>query len=291
MQSAGHVFTRHNRVAAAILVEAETSFSVDIAEVWSAIVRQTVRTSRDVRIGHTHSMILHAGPRLQRDLPQLFSKQRRNDIAIAAAISAAKNQTEWLGCVVDLGKTYRLAENFSEAADVFYDNLEFARSKVDYDDVIRGYWYEWSVAVGKGGKGNRENALGDVWLSGISLSDFLNPAPISERQATLSISGIGTAAMVIADRRPNCPFARALRASAYLLRVNSVDQRDERYAKRYENRADEFSVPHAKNVKECIGWLRDAVVQSGSEVKDATIRRLVNAQELSFGSLEALLGQ
>ena len=60
--SGGHVFTRHRKVAEAILVEADQI--VDLAAIWSLIVQQTVRTSREIEVGHCFPAIVHSGPRL-----------------------------------------------------------------------------------------------------------------------------------------------------------------------------------------------------------------------------------
>jgi hypothetical protein len=107
VRSAGHVLTRHSKVASAILVASEKNFGADIAEVWSAVVRQTVLTGRDIRIGESFSRIVHAGPRLQRELPHQFTEQRRKEIAVAAANAEIAAEPDRLCALVDLGKTYR----------------------------------------------------------------------------------------------------------------------------------------------------------------------------------------
>jgi hypothetical protein len=129
VQSAGHVLTRHSKVSAAILVEADEALSVDVAEVWSAVVRQTVRTSRDVRPIGYHAKIVHAGPRLQEALPKQLSVTRRKEIAIAAAKASVAADPERLSYVVDLGKAYRKAADFTNALQVFRNNVNGLSSK------------------------------------------------------------------------------------------------------------------------------------------------------------------
>ncbi|MGH6754822.1 MAG: hypothetical protein ACREDP_21910, partial [Bradyrhizobium sp.] len=78
VRSAGHVLTRHSQVAAVILIEAEETFGVDLAEIWAQLVRQTVQTSRSVRMGGTwFATIVHSGPYLQRALPEQIAESRR----------------------------------------------------------------------------------------------------------------------------------------------------------------------------------------------------------------------
>lgn len=121
-----------------------------------------MRTSVDVRVHPvSFSPIVHIGPRLAKALPEQLSARRRQDIAAAAARAAVEHKSERLDVVVDLGKTYRNAGDAEAAVAVFRDHLADAPGKVDHMDVIRGYWYEWSVCEGERG-GGREHAL--AWL-------------------------------------------------------------------------------------------------------------------------------
>lgn len=149
VHASGHVMTRHSRVAKAIIVEAEDHWSVDLGEVWAQLVRVTAKCGREGSVGHqSHGPILHAGPRLLRDLPGTLSKDRRKAIAIAAAEAATEHQAEWLGCVVDLGKTQRFGGNAKAAAEVFRQNIRQVCGKVDFTRVIRGFYFEWCTCEG-----------------------------------------------------------------------------------------------------------------------------------------------
>lgn len=285
VRSAGHVLVRHSKVAAAILVAAEQDLGADIAEIWSAIVRQTVRAGRDGTVSkQCHAKIIHAGPRLQRDLPQQFSEKRRKEIAVAAAKASIAVEPDRLSYIVDLGKTYRKAKDFPAAAKVFRDNLRSAPNKVDFTDVIRGYWYEWSVAEGEG-CGERAKALADGWLGLLSLADHLRPAPISPDDAKLSCAGLGVAFGKLAEPRPDCLFAHARRAAAYLGRLTNPDPISLGYFDRYDHVADSIGTPHAKSSDEAIDWLTTAVVQAGHELQDPFLKRLLKPEQVSFNML------
>ncbi len=173
VHSAGHVLTRHSQVAASVLVEAEQTLGIDLAEIWAQLVRQTVQTSINGGVSYeTHSRTVHAGPRLQRALPQQISEDRRKAIAIAAAKADSEAESNRLCPVTDLGRTYRTADMLDEAVATFRDNLKTAKAKVDFESDIRGYWFEWSICEGKRGTAT-EHTGADAWLGGLSLSDFL----------------------------------------------------------------------------------------------------------------------
>ena len=281
VHSAGHLLTRHRNVAAAILVAAEQDIGVDIAEFWSALVRQT---AREGHVGggssHTHAPIIHAGPRLQSNLPPQFSKQRRKEIAVAAASSAVTHQSTWLGCVVDLGKTYRMADDFPAAVQVFRDNLSTVSSKVDYAKVIRGYWYEWGVAEGLAG-----NDASDAWIQGLSLSDHLRGAQITDYDAKVTCAGLGVAFGKLTKTRPDCPFALARRAVAFLGRLVAPDPKTLGYFEKYDREADRIGTSHPQNFIEAISWLKSGVKKAGHGLNDTFLKELLKPGQISFNML------
>lgn len=285
VQSAGHVFTRHSKVAAAILVEAEEAFGADIAEIWSALVRQTVRTSRDVHVGHqSHPRILHAGPRLQRDLPKELSEQRRKDIAFAAAKASIAAEPNRLSRIVDLGKTHRLAGDLGQAVKVFRDNMKGLSSKLDFRSDVRGYWYEWGVCEGSIGDDPSHRAAG-AWLQGLSLSDLLKRSPVTEKDAKLICAGLGVAFGKLAQPAPDCAFARARRAVAYLGRLTNPDRRTAGYFTKHNREADKIGTPYPQDIEQAIAWLTSAVAEAGREVQDPFLKSLAKPDQVSFNML------
>lgn len=289
VRSAGHVLTRHSKVAAAILVAAEQDLGADIAEVWSAIVRQTVLTSRDCGVSYqNHSKIVHAGPRLQRELPQQLTEQRRKEIAVAAAKASTIAAPDRISHIVDLGKTYRNSKNYPAAVQVFHDHSNNLWSKTDFESDVRGYWYEWGVAEGSADSDSSHCATG-VWLQGLSLADHLKKAPITSEQAKLSCAGLGVAFGKLAESRPDCPFARARRAAAYLGRLTNPDRRTLGYFDNYDREADKISTPHPKSIDEAINWLATAIAQAGCELQDPFLKELLKPEQVSFKMLHDFL--
>ena len=294
VRSAGHVLTRHSKVAAAILVAAEQDLSADIAEVWSAIVHQTIRTGFDAQMDRRwFSNIIHVGPQLQRALPPQLTNERRKEIAVAAAKASIAAEDDRLSRIVDLGKTYRNADDFDAAVRVFRDNVSNLSTKADFGTDVRGYWYEWSVAEGNGCKG-RENATADAWIGALSLADLLKPAPITPDNANLSCAGLGVAFGALAEPRLDCPFALARRAVSYLgrLAIDQLPRPDPRglgYFTKYDIAADRINTPHPKTIEEAIGWLTAAVAQTSRELQDPFLRALHKPEQVSFNMLRNLL--
>lgn len=117
----------------------------------------------DIRVGQTFGLTIHIGPKLADALPTQLRAQRRHAIAAVAAHAAVEHKPDWLGCVVDLGKTYRNADDAESAVAVFREYLADAAHKVDYTRVIRGYWHAWSHCEGLRGD-DQVHALASAWL-------------------------------------------------------------------------------------------------------------------------------
>jgi len=285
VRNAGHVLTRHGNVAASVLVVAEEDFDADIAEVWSAVVRQTVRTSRDVRIGETFAPIVHAGPRLQGVLPKRFSEERRKEIAIAAARASMIAKSDWLSLVIGLGKTYRNAADFTAAVDVFRQNLNDSMAKSDSLKMVRGYWFEWAVSEGSMGNKERQHFLASIWLCGLALSDHLDEASITSNDVKMICAGLGVPLGALEE----VPFPRARRAVAYLGRMTARDPRTLSYFDKHDRDADKVGTPYPKSIEEATGWLTAAVVQAGRNLKDPFLTALLKPEHVSFNMLRKFL--
>jgi tetratricopeptide (TPR) repeat protein len=289
VQNAGHVLTRHSKVAAAVIVEAEQTFNTDLAEVWRAIVRQTVHTGTGaLRVGQTFEMIVHAGPRLQKLLPKQFSEDRRKIIAIAAAKAAMEYKTDWLGCIDSLGRTYREAGDFDKATELFRNNLKDAPSKIDFDKVIRAYWYEWSVCEGKKGNGH-EHAAANAWLAGLALSDLLNPAPISQKDVKVICCGIGSDFAKLANSSATCPYAKARCAIAWLGSRVKLDARARSVLKGHDRASEKIGIKQPASLGQAIHWLIAGVARARRELNDPYLAQLEKPGQISFRQLKIVL--
>ncbi len=287
--SGGHVFSRHHKVAEAILAEAELSLGIDLGEAWSELVKQTVRTSATIPVSHkTHGRILHAGPHLQESLPEAIPEGRRLEIAIAAARAAIAAQPNRLDQVTDLGRTFRAGGDFGNASKIFSDELQNAKVKIDYLQSIRGYWYEWGVCEGLRVDGEADR-FANAWLNCLSLSDLLNPAKIASDDIKLACSGLGIAFGKLAEPSSECPFARGRRAATWLCRLSNPDPRTVAYLDKHDRDADKAATPTPQNLTETIAWLNNAARAAGHGLSDAWLAGLANPDKLSFEHLRTVL--
>lgn len=285
--SGGHVFTRHRKVAEAILVEAELNLCVDLAEIWSELVKQTARTGNTIQVSQMHGAILHAGPRLQKLLSTDIPEQRRLEIALASSRAAIAVQPERLDHVTDLGRTFRAGGKFKDATDVFRNGLATAESKTDYQEAVRGYWYEWGVCEGLRDDVERDRHA-NAWLNCVSLSDTLNPAPIAMERVRLSCAGLGLAFGKLAQTSPDCPFALGRRAATWLGRIPPPDSKSH-YFDKHDHDADEIGTPTPQNLAEAIGWLQNGASAAGQGLSSAWLTGLPKPEKLSFELFRSVL--
>ena len=284
VRSARHVLTRHKRVAATILTQVSAAFGVDLAEIWSELVKQTVRTGRgDARVGQSHPKIVNASPHLQKALPKEIPEQKRKEIAIAAALASVEVEGDRVVPIVNLGRTYRAADMLNDAVEVFRGNLSSVKAKVDYLDTIRAYWYEWAVCESERGADQSVNA----WLSGLSVSDYLEPAPITADRVKMTYAGLGVAFGKLAQPNPGDAFARGRRAAAYLGKLShrklaSPDPRNFSYLVKHEQAADKIGTPHPVNTDDALGWLETGIQAAWHRLEDEFLREFINPTQLTF---------
>ncbi len=286
--SAGRVITRHSRVAEAVLLEAETGLLLDLAELWTQLVCQTVETGRHLVLGPPYGELVHAGPRLLRTLPEDLGDQRRADIAIAAASAACKYLDDRLSCVVDLGKTYRAAGKYQAARDVFLEHLPESSKKADFNAVIRGYYHEWSVCEAL--LTDDDARLRSAWLEGLSLEDHLATAPITERDVALVCAGLGVTFGWLAAGEPTGPFALGRRGCSFLGRLAHPNRKTLGYFDKYDRDADSAGTPKTQDLNDAISWLAQGVQAAGRRLSDPQLSSLASPEQLSFSRLRRVIG-
>jgi hypothetical protein len=287
--------TRHPRIAEAVVQEADATFDTDLAEVWAAIVRQTIQTSHDTggrveRISFNY--IAHAGPRLAEDL-EMLPDNRRSAIALAAAHASVDAQPERLDAIVDFARTHRALHQPAEGAAFLRANRNAVAGKEDYDQNIRGFWYEWGTC-----EGEAEHDDAAAWLKGLALSDRPNPAPISDTDIKLSCAGLGVPFGKLAPGGHEV-FVHALRAAAVVgmagleaeeKKMGRTDHRTRGYFTRYHKQADAFGAPRPDGLAEAVDWLQAGIRASPARLDDAELAGLAAPDAVTFLALRAHLG-
>lgn len=286
--SADRAFTRHGKVADAIVEEAESSLGVDLCEVWTRLVKQTVQTSLTSPVSYlTHSRILHMGPKLQGRLPSRLSASRRGEIAIAAAQAGVTAMPDRLECLTDLGSAYRNANQPKKAVEVFRSGLQNSRTKVDYEHAIRSFWYEWSVCEGGSNKVSA-GAKSNAWLSGIALSDHLNPSPLTIENLRRITVGLGIA-MGRLSKRGDDTFAYGRSAAAWFGYRARPDVRGMHELDLLSQASDRAKTPSPTDLDCAIGWLAAAVRSSGEAIDDSFLIGQADAKSMTYFGLRSAI--
>ncbi len=261
VRSAGHIFTRHRHVAIAIVVE--VSRHSDLSQVWSAIVRHMIRRGKETKVGLTFPLIVHAGPSLAQRLPTELPKEQRTDIAIAAAQAAMAEDPDRLDYIVDIGKTFRVGDRSNEAVRMFRENLSKAQMKVDAKHIIRGFWNEWGLAEATAAV-SRQGSIICLWLQGVALSDYLDPAPITEENIKHICAGIASSCGRLVSEG-QCAYTYGRRAAVYLGKL-AFDDLKAHLFEYHEREADKHGTPYPRTIDEAFLWLIQAIEHAALEL-------------------------
>jgi hypothetical protein len=282
--SVSHVYTRHHKVADAILIEAEQSFGIDLGEVWADLIRQTVRTSASHpnREFMTRTAILNVAPKLYDSLPGLLSKQRRREIALAAAQADIEVEHDRLSPLVGLAATYRAMDDAREAVKVFETYFDKLTAKTDYNTNVRGFWYEWGNCLGS--QPDRQSVWNAAWLQGISISDHFPQSPINNDRVKQSCAGLGFILGKLLEAASDQRVARGHTATTYIGRLVRLDPTTAHHFNKHAAEADVRGLPYPPDLDEAIGWLQQLVFFAGQH---ASVRTGVRSDNVHFTMLRA----
>ena len=276
------VRTRHPRIAEAVVAEAESGFDTDLAEVWTAIVRQTMETRREEWIDYDcFGYVAHAGPDLVDDLRAL-PRDRRSDVALAAAEASARALPDRLDVVVSFARTLRDIGQPADGVALLRNQLDAAFSKDDYQRVIRGYWNEWGTCEGEAGA-----SLNAAVIQGAALSDLLSPSRLDDARIAKSCSGIGKAFERLVERKGDV-WGHALRGATTIGSLSNDIKRD--HLDYSNHRCDRLGIPQATGLEEALEWLEAGVRAAHARLEDAELKTLTSPEAVTFHSLRVRLG-
>jgi hypothetical protein len=285
-ESSQYVLTRHRKTAAAILEVAATRYGIDLSVYWRAMVKAMVSFGRVTKVGPTYGMIVHAGARLKRDLPQALAPDLRGEIGIAAAEAAMAAVPKWSSTIVDLARALRSAGYPQDACDLLRRKIPDLKKSLDKAQNIRSYFYEWSTSSGN--LGDRQGSIMSAWLAACSLSDAL-PVDVTSKDAKVSCAGLGVAFEHLIDGRPCSVYAKGRRAVTELGWQTSPDQRTASYFARYEREVDALGTPKPVDNGEALRWLAEAAFAAWQELDDSFLRSLKSDGQLTFQRLQKTL--
>lgn len=282
-ESRDFVLTRHKSVAEAVVVAAETRFDGNLDEVWAKLIKMTVSLQSALRFDPKfHGGVVHAGANLMRNLPKGISADRRAEIGIIAAKKAMELISDRVDQVIDLARAMRLAKNAIGASELLKVNFANLRSKVDYDEHVRGYIYEWGTAAGN--VGGISAQAQSAWLDCFSLSDALS-VEVTKLQIKMSCAGLGVALGQLSQDDPDGIFALGRRAATHLGWLSDPDPRTAGFFRRYDGDLNKSGTPNAASLDEALEWLANAAKCAHAQMDDSMLKGLANSGHLKFTRL------
>lgn len=168
------------------------------------------------------------------------------------------------------------------------DGMSYGEYTGPLNDLRSECAYEWGVCEGLRDDVERDR-YANAWLNCVSLSDSLNPAPITMEDIRLSCAGLGLAFGKLAQSSPDCPFARGRRAATWLGRMSNPDSRAIHYFDKHDHDADVIRTPTPQNLAEAIDWLQNGANAAGQGLSSAWLTGLPKPGKLSFEQLRSIL--
>lgn len=289
LASGDAVFTRHSRVADAIVAEAELSLGVDLGEVWSRLVAQVLLTSKERRVRHeTHSRVLHVAASLQKSLPDALPRERRAEIALAAGRASIDAMPNRLDVLVDYAKALRVAGRHAFAISHLQSKFVSTKFAVDYLTNIRGYVHEWSVCIGDGARSD-ESASTNAWLAAFALSDELEGVPVSSRDLMKSCVALGLCFSRLNESRADLVFVRARRAAAWLGGLSYPDARAREQFDFDAAQSERVGAEAPASGSVAYEWINDALISASKAVRYEWIEPLPPQGKFQFICLHEAL--
>jgi len=289
-----HVLTRHQMVADAVVVAAETRFDTDLLDIWERLVVETVKCAKTERFDpQFHGGIVHSGVRLSDRLPEGLSARRRGFIGIAAAEVAMEALPQRADVIIDRARALRFAaknmdddesqELIQEAFGHMMNSLGALNKAVDKASTTRGYFTEWGTVAGQ--LEGRDGKVTNVWLACLSISDKFN-FEITQENARISLNGIQVGCESL-NAVATDPYARGRRAATVLRRAATNDY----YNSRHDQALNRMGVEVPSNLSEALTWLGDVAVAAHAELQDTFLKKFAPTGRLTFKKLRESIGK
>ena len=264
------VFTRHRRVAQAVISVLEQQFGEDIAGDFLRLGEAAIEALQD---GHYVPVV----SAWRYDLPQHFFETGRTDLALSIAEGVLSREPQNYMTLVNVAHLYRKAGAPDQAVELFRDFHK--TGKLD-----RRFYNEWSVCEGESG-----DQVSSVLLAAFSLSDARTIDRVDNEDAKMALAGLGVAlGRLFADYR-EVTFRDARASVAVLGQQLELDQQTSGY---FQNHLAEAAAAGAKvpTVQEAFDLFRRGVIAAqGFGANDPVISILPDAASITFKGLERLI--
>ncbi|MBX3743653.1 MAG: metallophosphoesterase [Akkermansiaceae bacterium] len=168
------IFTRHRRIAQALVEVLEKEFGVDVGDLFVALAVAAIDAAKD---GHYVTDLSEWRFKFAR----YFLDAGKEELAIKIGKAVLSRESTDFRQISNLSSLYRQTGATEEAVGLF-------RSRPASMSMDRGSYFEWGTAEGLNG-----DAVGSVILIGFSLSDDCSSSWVDNNRAKLGLAGLGVA--------------------------------------------------------------------------------------------------
>ncbi len=270
------VFTRHRRIADAIVSVLATDFATDVSVLFLTLATAAIDTYKD---GVTVPDLAAWRYRIA----EHFFETGRTDLALEIARAVLDHENDNAMTRTNVANLFRKAEQPEIAVEVFRKVPTSAK-------LDRGFFFEWSAAEGSSGDQIAANIL-----AAFSLSDDCPAARVANDDAKKVLAGLGVSFAELFVKYRETAFRDGRVAVAILGQQLRLDPTTASYFKKHieEGKADGAAVPavdeafvlfkNGVSVAESIG-VNDRV---GTFVPDAAHLDFAGLQRLIYASIES----
>jgi hypothetical protein len=264
------VFTRHRRIAGAIVSVLETDFATDTSGLFLTL------TSAAIEIGNNGVTVPNfAGWRY--GIADHFFDTGRTELALDIAKAVLDREPDNAMTRTNVANLFRKAGQPEIAVNVFRKVPAFAK-------LDRGFFFEWSAA-----EGNRGDQIAANILAAFSLSDDCPAARVENDHAKRVLAGLGVSFAELFAKHCEVAFRDARVAVAILGQQLRLDATSAGYFKKHieEGKAEGAAVP---TVVEAFDLFKRGVdVAESIGVNEFVDAFVPDAAHLGFSGLQRLI--
>ena len=260
------VFTRHRRVAQAVVSVLDTEFGEDIGELFVRLAIAAI----DSFLSGAYVPSLGAW---RYDLPEYFFGSGRIELALRIGDAVLSREPQNYMTLVSVANLYRRARVSQKAVELF-------RRFAGAERAGRGFLYEWGVCEGEAG-----NQTASTLLEAFSMSDGAGGPRVDNDQAKKSLAGIGVAFGELFAAHHDFAFRDARAAVAGLGLQLRLDETTRRYFERHLAAAA-VDRAEAPAISDAFDVLRRGIIAAQSIGVHPEVAAIVpDARSLDFGGL------
>lgn len=260
--------TRHRRIAAEVMAITRDELGNSVDEYLLELVR-AAKIRRP-------TIFIPQYSKWEFDVSKHFSEQQHFEAAINIGRSLYEFDPSKIELAVHLASIYRDAGEAGEGEELMRQFVGGAN---------RTYWYEWATCAGETGN----QALAS-WLAGCSLADHRELPPPDNKQAKLSLAGLGFAFGALYADYNDLIFNDARLAVAQLGLLTRPDIKTKSYFESYQSEAQAIGSTPANGLAEMCERLQAALERSWEccSEQELLADRLPKPADMRFDGLRLL---